>query len=367
MTFNVLAIGDVAGKSGLAFLVEKMQGYTGAVATIDSGKPGPTIGLRFDIDCNDVLENSNNNHRPYREGFASVNKGFAHACAHDGHAAMGLITALVLNEVKDRLRGKVKIIFQLGEEGDKGAQSMVERGVVDDVDYLIATHVGADKKGVKHTLYASVAGLFSTTKFDIKIKGKNAHAGARPEKGNNAILAAAASIMMMNSFLQDSNGQTRLNVGTIQGGTGRNVIPGECFFRMETRGQTTEAEQRLYKAALESVASACKVYGCTFETEKMGFAPSAEADPELVKYIMDGCANVPELGAIKEALINTGGTDDITLMMQRVQEKGGKASYMFIGTEQYGDAHNGDFDFNEDVLIAGVKCNLAAVCHLMEK
>jgi len=350
-----------------AELVEKMQGYTGAVATIDSGKPGPVIGLRFDIDCNDVLESTDEEHRPYKEGFASINENFAHACGHDGNAAMGIITALVLNEVKDQLCGKVKIIFQLGEEGDKGAQSMVERGVVDDVNYLLATHLSNCVKGPKYELISSIAGLFSTTKFDVMIKGTNAHAGGMPQDGNNAILAACSAIMMMNSFLQDAKGVTRLNVGTIQGGTGRNVIPGECFFRMETRGQTTEAEQRLYNAALESVKAACNVYGCTFTTEKMGFAPSAEANPELVEIIMEAGKNVPELGSVIPTYVNTGGTDDITIMMQRVQENGGMASYMFMGTDLYGNPHHGRFDFDEGVLIAGVKCNLAVVCQLMEK
>jgi len=348
-------------------LIQKMNGYTGAVAIIDSGKPGPTVGMRFDIDCNDVIESEDADHRPVTGGFASVNKNFTHACGHDGHAAMGIITALVLNEVKDKLTGKVKIIFQPGEEGVKGATAMVERGVVDDVDYLLATHIKRAADGDKPELTASTSGSFSTTKFDVEIKGKNAHAGGAPQNGNNAILAACAAIMMMNTFMQDSNGSTRLNIGTIQGGTGRNVVPGQCFFRMETRGATPEAEQRLYEKAVASVKAACEAYGCTYTTQKMGATLSGIADPELVADIMEAGNEVSGLGAIVPVSVGRGGTDDFWMMVRRVQQNGGKASYMNVGTDIYGNAHDGRYDFNEDILIPGAKCNIAVACYLLEK
>ena len=89
------------------------------MAIIDSGKPGKTIAMRFDIDCNDLDEAKDEKHKPYRENFASVNAGCMHACGHDGHATIGMLTAAILNEYKDQLTGKVKIVFQLGRGGKR--------------------------------------------------------------------------------------------------------------------------------------------------------------------------------------------------------------------------------------------------------
>ena len=106
--------------------VEKMQGgKTGVVGVMSFSKPGPTVAFRFDMDANDVIEAEVDGHRPYREGFASVNKGAMHACGHDGHTTLGLSLAEVLVGLKDALTGTVKIIFQPAEEGVRGAKAMV--------------------------------------------------------------------------------------------------------------------------------------------------------------------------------------------------------------------------------------------------
>ncbi len=82
--------------------VEKMKGgKTGVVGILRTGKPGPTVALRFDIDANDVLESKEQTHRPFRDGFASINDGAMHACGHDGHTSIGLGVAEVLAGVKD--------------------------------------------------------------------------------------------------------------------------------------------------------------------------------------------------------------------------------------------------------------------------
>ena len=95
--------------------LEKMDGYTGCVAIFDSGKPGKTIALRFDIDCVNVTETKDPNHIPNKFGFSSINEGFMHACGHDTHITIGLGTALWIAQNKEKLTGKVKIIFQPAE------------------------------------------------------------------------------------------------------------------------------------------------------------------------------------------------------------------------------------------------------------
>lgn len=343
-------------------LVEAMDGYTGAMAVIDSGKPGPVTGFRFDMDCNEVEESEKPSHRPRQEGFASVNPHCMHACGHDGHTAIGLILAAVLQENKDQWCGKVKIIYQPGEEGDKGAQSMVEKGLLSDVDRMFSLHIyGTD--GPCPAIAGTQMGLYATTKFDVTFTGRSAHAGAAPEEGSHAILAAVHAISGMMAFCQDGRGSSRLNIGTIQGGTGRNVIPESCSFRAETRGEKTYVEKRLYEAAVRSIRTSGELFGCTHEIRTMGYGPQGNGDLDLAQEILEAVKHVPEIKASMLVQNNTGGTDDFTYMMQEMQRQGKKACYMALLTRLSGGLHNGEYDFDESCLMAGVKACLSIVRH----
>jgi metal-dependent amidase/aminoacylase/carboxypeptidase family protein len=145
------------------FLETVRGGFTGVVATLQHGQ-GPTVGLRFDIDAVDIQESQHPDHRPVREGFASVNDDAMHACGHDGHAAIGLGVAKVLMRLKTEIQGTVKLVFQPAEEGVRGAKAMVAAGAVDDVDYMLGAHLysgwelGQFNPGRR--------GYLATTKFD---------------------------------------------------------------------------------------------------------------------------------------------------------------------------------------------------------
>jgi len=117
-------------------------GFAGVVATLDTGRPGPTLAFRVDMDALDLNEQHDDCHRPHRAGFASCNAGMMHACGHDGHTAIGLGLAHVLQQYADRLNGIIKLIFQPAEEGTRGARAMVAAGVLDNVDYFTAIHIG---------------------------------------------------------------------------------------------------------------------------------------------------------------------------------------------------------------------------------
>lgn len=346
-------------------LIEQMKGYTGAMAVIDSGNPGPTYAFRFDIDCNDLDETKDEGHRPNKEGFASVNEHCMHACGHDGHATMGMILAAVLYENRALLKGKIKVIFQPGEEGDKGAQSVVENGVLSDVEAIFGMHIYGTQ-GEYPALAGTIQGLFATTKFDVNIIGKAAHAGAAPEAGNNAILAGVMAVSAMQTFMQDGRGCSRLNVGTIRGGTGRNVIPDNCFFSAETRGADTDVEKRLYSAAERCVKTAAEAYECSYDIKIMGYGPQGDGDEDMAQEIVEATGIVEDLKEWKTVHHNTGATDDFSYMMQCLQEKGKKACYMALFTRISGSLHNGHYDFDECCLKAGVKSCLAVVNHLMK-
>ena len=126
--------------------LDKTEGYTGAVAVIDTGRPGPVTAFRFDMDALPVRETDAPEHPPVKEGFASERPGLMHACGHDGHTAVGLTVAHWLWDHKDQFCGKFKILFQPAEEGVRGARPMAESGIVDDVNWLVGSHIGGNFK-----------------------------------------------------------------------------------------------------------------------------------------------------------------------------------------------------------------------------
>ncbi|MDY0393424.1 amidohydrolase [Virgibacillus halophilus] len=180
------------------------QGYTGIVATMETHLPGPTIAYRFDMDALPIHETDDADHIPLQEGFRSQVPGKMHACGHDTHTAIGLGLATLIAENKQHLRGNIKLIFQPAEEGTRGAKSMAKAGVVQGVDYFIASHIGT---GVPHRHFvAANNGFMATSKLDITFKGTASHAGSHPEEGKNALLAAASATLNMYAIARHSGG-----------------------------------------------------------------------------------------------------------------------------------------------------------------
>jgi aminobenzoyl-glutamate utilization protein A len=332
-------------------------GKTGVVATFDSGKPGPVVGFRFDMDANDLTEAQDVKHRPFREGFASINAGAMHGCGHDAHTSIGLGLAAVISQIKDELRGKVKLVFQSAEEGARGAKSMAEAGVVDDVDYMIGIHVGLSRQKVGQVVCgAGAEGFPASTKLDVTFSGASAHAGGAPETGRNTILAATAAIQNLYAISRHSKGLTRVNVGTIQGGSGRNVIPAYVHLRLETRGADWELNEYMRERAYQIIAGAADMYGVDFTTTLMGEIIGGVPSRPLAEKIAEIAQTIPEITE-PEALgpFAYGGSEDYTYFMDRVQQLGGQATCIVLGTELSAVHHNPYFDINEDVLPLGVK------------
>ena len=346
--------------------VEKMRGgKTGVVGVMKFAKPGPTVALRVDMDANDLVESDDPKHRPFREGFASVNKGAMHACGHDGHTAMGLGVAEVLAGLKDQLAGTIKLIFQPAEEGVRGAKAMMARGVVDDVKYIVGAHLGVNLKKTGQVA-CRTEGFLATTKFDAVFTGVPAHAGGAPETGRNALLAAATATLSLHAISRHSQGASRVNVGVIQGGTGRNVIPATAIIKVETRGATTAINEYVYAEAVRIVEAAAAMQGVKVALQLMGGAAGCDNDPALVERI----EQVAERQRLFTEILpagNIGGSEDCTYFMERVQKNGGQAAFVMVGTELAAGHHDCFFDFNEDALVPGIALLSGVAAELLTK
>lgn len=340
-------------------------GFTGIVATLNTGRPGPTLAFRVDMDALDLNEEDSCQHRPYNEGFASCNQHMMHACGHDGHTAIGLGLARILKQYEAKLSGRIKIIFQPAEEGTRGAKSMMEAGVVDDVDFFVAIHIGT---GVpKGEVVCGSKNFLATTKFDVTYRGIAAHSGAKPEDGKNALIAAAHATLGLYGIPHHSEGSSRINVGVLQAGIGRNVIPDTALLKVETRGETNEINEFVYQKAMDIIAGAAKMQDVSVDIKLMGAAQSSHPSTQWVDFICNLTKkHLPELASIVKNRSQAAGSEDATYFMERVKALGGQATYMIFGTDLSAGHHNERFDFDEEVMATAVKTLSTIALHLPE-
>ena len=342
-------------------------GYTGVVAVLRCGE-GATLAMRFDIDALPMAECPQETHRPTREGFASVNPGMMHACGHDGHAAIGLGVAHILAAHRDALRGTVKLIFQPAEEGVRGAYAIVENGWLDDVDVLLASHIAPTGQKDDGDVTVGTWGSLATTKYDAVFTGRAAHAGGFPEQGKNALLAAASAALALHAIPRHSGGQSFVNVGTLRAGSGRNVVPDHALMQVEVRGETTEINRFMMARTEEICRGAAAMQGCACSLTVMGTAEGQHSDLALIERL--GAVirrDLPGLTLSTEQNVKNWGSDDVSVMMNRVQAHGGQAAYMRAMADMAGAQHTVTFDFDEAVLGKSVAVFCAAAMALMEE
>ncbi len=342
--------------------LDKMDGYTGCVAILDSGKPGKTLALRFDIDCVNVTETTDPQHLPNQLDFRSLNDGFMHACGHDAHITIGLGTALWLSQNKDKFSGKVKIVFQPAEEGVRGAAAIAASGVIDDADYFASSHISfcADSG----TVIANPKNFLSTTKIDIRYQGKPAHAGAAPHLGRNALLAAAHAVTQLHGIARHGDGMTRINVGVLTAGEGRNVIPASAQIQLEVRGENKAINQYMVDQVMQIAQGVAISFDVSYETEIMGEAVDMNNDAQLIDLVSEIALAQPEVQQIQaEYAFNA--SEDATILGRRVQEQGGKAIYFILGADRTAGHHQAEFDFDENQLLTGVNIYTQLVQRLL--
>ncbi len=345
-------------------LVEAMEGgYTGCVAILDTGRPGPVSALRVDMDCNDVGETDDPEHFARKEGFASCHPDLMHACGHDAHTAIGVGVVNALASRLDGLCGKILVIFQPAEEGVRGGESMAKSGILDGVSYLFGGHVGAG--GELGVCCGGSKDHAFTYKLDLYFRGEAAHAGGSPEKGNNAALAAATAIIGCYSISRHSQGFSRVNIGAGHFGPGRNVICDEAVLIGEVRGQTEEINEYMFQRVLEVCRGAAAMYNCTFEYKLRGHSIDAVCDPEMVELAIEcakGVEGIKSMAPIPERS-GGGGAEDVCFMMKEVQRQGGKATYMSLGAGGRGPHHNTHFHIDEAVMLPA----MLLYCNMFEK
>jgi len=218
------------------------------------------------MDANQVLESNDKKHRPFIENFSSNNNGIMHACGHDGHMAIGLTFARLLSNNLDKFGGTVRLIFQPAEEGVRGGACMIK--TVSDVDYLFSGHIGINAND-NDMIIVSADGFRTTTKFDLTIFTKNlGHSSLNSSKNDN-VLMCSSKIALLLGEIKGNNKFGIVNVGVINCGTARNVIPSVAKIEFETRADDKETNDYLISQINKIIAEITNEFNATFPHNKM--------------------------------------------------------------------------------------------------
>ncbi len=344
---------------------------TGVVGILRGSQPGPTIGLRADMDGLPVTER-------VAVPFASKEKaeyngqqvGVMHACGHDTHVAMLLGAAEVLAGMKSKLRGTVVFIFQPAEEGppageEGGADLMVREGVMDNpkIDAIFGIHINAQTE-IGQIKYKPGAIMASSDWFSIKIKGRQSH-GAYPWLGIDPIAVSASIIQGLQMIVSRQSELTKspvvITVGKINAGVRENIIPEELTMAGTIRVLDAKIQKEVHEKIKLTAEKIAESQGATAEVTIDAKTPVTFNTPELVKRMVPSLEKAAGKENVAENEWVTGAEDFAFY--------GSKAPAFFFfvggmpkGMDQKKSAahHTPDFFIDDSRLDVGVKafCNI---------
>jgi amidohydrolase len=233
---EVRTAGVVAGHlQALGLRVQTGVAHTGVVGLLDSGRPGPVIALRADMDALPVTEQVD---LPFasrtRANFNGQEIGVMHACGHDCHVAILMGVADLLAGMKQQLSGSIKFIFQPAEEGpppgeEGGAALMIRQGVLENPkpEVIFGLHVFA---GVEAGTIAYRPGpaMASSDRIRVTVTGRQTH-GALPWRGVDPIVISSQIVLGLQTIVSRqvdvSLEPAVVSIGAIKGGVRDNIIP----------------------------------------------------------------------------------------------------------------------------------------------
>lgn len=328
--------------------LERMGSIPGLLAVWDSGRPGKTVAIRVELDAVYVDEPKTAGHIPAEKGFASRRRGLMHACGHDAHQAAAAHLARFVHANAGRLDGKVMFLCQPAEEGSRGAYPIVQSGALDGVDVLLCAHVAVDIPA--GTVVAAPEKFLCTTKIDLEFTGTPSHAGMQPQLGRNALLAAANVAVNLMALPRHADGMTRVNVGSLHAGEGRNIVPSHAVMEVEVRGENEAINRDLAREALERASGMAAAFGVKLRHSIVGEAVDFVPDDSIAQLITV-CARRARYCRTIEPEHAANSSDDGTLLMRRVQEQGGRAGYFMVGGAFPSRAASAAVDFDEHAVV----------------
>jgi len=350
----------------MGFQVDTGIAKTGVVAVFDTGRPGPTVGLRADIDGLPVTERTPVVFASKETAeFLGEKVGVMHACGHDTHIAMLIGAAHVLAKMKDQLNGKVVFVFQPAEEGappgeEGGAALMVKEGLIEKygIDVMFGQHINAatDVGKIKYRVGGIMAAV---NRMVIKVKGKQTH-GSRPWDGVDPITVSAQIIMGLQTVVSRQTNLTKnaavISIGKIKGGLRSNIIPEEVEMIGTIRTLDVDMQKIIHEKIRTTVTNIAEASGAVAEiTIEEGY-PVTYNNPSLTRKMIGSLYNAAGEDNVMVTVASTG-AEDFAFFAQKIP-----AMYYFVGgkpldteLKDVAPHHTPDFFIDESGMITGVK------------
>lgn len=320
---------------------------TDSVGFLRGAKPGPTTLLRADIDALPIKETSG---KPWQ----SAHDGKAHSCGHDGHVAMLLGAAKVLDACAGELRGNLRFVFQPAEEEIGGGKAMVAKGLMDLVPVADRAYAIHGWSGLGAGLVSGCAGatMAAADTFTITIRGKGGH-GAQPHKTADPILTAAQLVEALQEIVArriDPLKPAVLSVCRIQGGYSSNVIPETVALEGTIRYFDPALKGQIQDAMGTIVNGVCGANGCKGSLDFVeGYGPTV-SDPQAVAEAHAVVAAAMGEDSWSDDHPPSMATEDFSYYLNRAP---GCLLRLGLGKD-WPPLHSPDFDFNDAVLEKGI-------------
>jgi amidohydrolase len=337
---------------------------TGLVADLKPDATGgtTTIGLRADMDCLPIQENTD---LPYK----SIHTGKGHKCGHDGHTTILLGVAAILAKQKQTIPGNVRLLFQPAEEGARGggAKVMVAEGALKGVREVYGLHnwPGWPKGQVRVKHGAMLAQVHT---FYLRIHGVGGH-GSQPQLCRDPILAGAQVVNALQSVVARGlgyQGGAVVSVCQFVSGTTHNIIPADALLVGTIRTFHPDVEKRVLERFHEVCNGVAAAFGVKIELELEVGYPVTMNHPECADAVtrvargLFGDANVST-----EELPMAGG-EDFAYFAQEIP-----GAYFFVGAKRGNEntpvCHHPDFDFEDDLIPVGMKMFLGILADRFAK
>lgn len=328
---------------------------TGVVGTL-KGNGSKTIAIRADMDALPIQEEND-------VEYASQIPGRMHACGHDVHTAILLGTAKLLANMRDKLKGNVKFIFQPAEETTGGALPMIEEGVLENpkVDAIIGLHVDPELQvGQIGITYGKA--YASSDMFDIIVKGKSSH-GAEPHKSVDAIVIAANIVNILQTVVSRKANPLSpivLTIGIIEGGYARNIIANKVRMSGIIRMMEEEKRDEIVEMVEKICDNTAKAMGGEVEFKRTIGYPCLVNHKGMTDLIKETAFPLLGEGNVIE-VAPTMGVEDFAYFLQKVP---GSFYKLGCGNKEKGidkPIHNNQFNIDEECIKIGLAVHVSTV------
>ncbi|MDE5413384.1 M20 peptidase aminoacylase family protein [Alkalihalobacterium chitinilyticum] len=327
--------------------VTNFDDCTGVIGEVGSGKP--VVAVRADMDAL----------------WQEVNGTFCanHSCGHDAHMSIVLGVMFALKELNYEPAGKIKLIFQPAEEKGTGALKLVEKGVIDDVDFLYGVHLRPFQE--LDNGYAVPAIHHGAARFiNGKIKGADVH-GARPHLGANAIEVGAELVSLLKGIHLDPMVPYSVKVTKFMaGGDSANIIPGNASFSLDLRAQSNVVMNELSSRVEKIASTLANHYDVDIQLSQAAYIAAAEVNAEATEMMSGAIKEVLGEEKHRPPIITTGGDDFHFYTLKRPHLK---ATMLGLGCDLKPGLHHPHMTFEKEAIFKGVEILTNVVVNTMNK